>query len=121
MKPYAVASLHFLNLVWKKLEPHPSQAGDILAAWRRRTLILRNRLCSALIFGLRPVSAAGRPALLSFFASLTCQFNLILLLLLAALLCLLVTGKWIGLSCRVNLAWPSVTPRSAQSLAPTAC
>ncbi|RNC39553.1 hypothetical protein TcCL_NonESM11080 [Trypanosoma cruzi] len=46
---------------------------------------------------------------------------LILLLLLAALLWFLVTGKWIGLSCRMNLTWPSVTLCSAQPLAPATC
>ncbi|PWV15333.1 hypothetical protein C3747_30g228 [Trypanosoma cruzi] len=43
---------------------------------------------------------------------------LILLLLHAALLWFLVTGKWIGLSRRMNLTWPSATLRSAQPLAP---
>ncbi|RNE95472.1 hypothetical protein TcG_13386 [Trypanosoma cruzi] len=33
----------------------------------------------------------------------------------------LVTGKWIGLSRRMNLTWPSATPRSAQPLATTTC
>ncbi|KAF8292169.1 hypothetical protein TcYC6_0118770 [Trypanosoma cruzi] len=47
--------------------------------------------------------------------------HLVLLLLLAALLCPLVTGKWIGLLRRVNLAWPSATLRSAQPLATTSC
>ncbi|PWU84489.1 hypothetical protein C4B63_223g1 [Trypanosoma cruzi] len=48
IKPYAVAPLCFWKPVRKDLEPHPVRAGDIFTAWRRRTLILWNRLCSAL-------------------------------------------------------------------------
>ncbi|RNC53421.1 hypothetical protein TcCL_ESM09245 [Trypanosoma cruzi] len=70
IKPYAVASLRFWKSVWKNLGLHPAQAGDIFAAWRRRTLILWNRLCSALIFGPRlcPASATGKSACPSFCA-----------------------------------------------------
>ncbi|KAF5219827.1 hypothetical protein ECC02_007152 [Trypanosoma cruzi] len=49
IKPYAVAPLCFWKPARKDLEPHPARAGDIFTAWRRRTLILWNRLCSALI------------------------------------------------------------------------
>ncbi|PWV15258.1 hypothetical protein C3747_30g71 [Trypanosoma cruzi] len=64
IKPYAVVSLNFLNPVWKNLEPHPARAGEIFAAWRRRTLIHWNRFCSELIFGprLRSASATGKSA-----------------------------------------------------------
>ncbi|RNC38422.1 hypothetical protein TcCL_NonESM12327 [Trypanosoma cruzi] len=44
-------------------------------------------------------------------------YRLILLLLLAALLWFLVAGKWIGLSRRMNLTWPSATLCLAQPLA----
>ncbi|RNC46530.1 hypothetical protein TcCL_NonESM03687 [Trypanosoma cruzi] len=44
-----------------------------------------------------------------------------IILLLAALLWFLVTGKWIGPSRPMNLRWPFVTPRLAQPLAPTTC
>ncbi|RNC36748.1 hypothetical protein TcCL_Unassigned00215 [Trypanosoma cruzi] len=46
---------------------------------------------------------------------------ILLLLLLAALLWFLVAGKWIGLSRRMNLTWPSVTLCLAQPLTPTTC
>ncbi|KAF8303564.1 hypothetical protein TcYC6_0039360 [Trypanosoma cruzi] len=70
IKPYAVASLCFWKPVWKNLGPHPAQAGDTSAAWRRRTLIHWNRLCSALIFGPRlcSTSATGKSARPSFCA-----------------------------------------------------
>ncbi|ESS56906.1 hypothetical protein TCDM_12452 [Trypanosoma cruzi Dm28c] len=48
IKPYAVAPLCFWKPARKDLEPHPARGGDIFTAWRRRTLILWNRLCSAL-------------------------------------------------------------------------
>ncbi|RNC36763.1 hypothetical protein TcCL_Unassigned00231 [Trypanosoma cruzi] len=48
IKPYAVASLCFWKPARKDVEPHPARGGDIFTAWRRRTLILWNRLCSAL-------------------------------------------------------------------------
>ncbi|KAF5226099.1 hypothetical protein ECC02_000660 [Trypanosoma cruzi] len=38
IKPYAGTSLRFWKPVWKNLELHPVQAGDIFAVWRRRTL-----------------------------------------------------------------------------------
>ncbi|RNC52742.1 hypothetical protein TcCL_ESM09993 [Trypanosoma cruzi] len=78
IKPYAVASLCFWKPVWKKLRPHPAQAGDISAAWRRRTLIPWIQLCSALIFGPRlcSASATGKSARPSFCASLTCHITL---------------------------------------------
>ncbi|RNC51029.1 hypothetical protein TcCL_ESM11893 [Trypanosoma cruzi] len=62
----------------KKLEPHPAQAGDIFAAWRRRTLIPWNRLCSELILGPRlcSTSATGKSARPSFCAGLTCHITL---------------------------------------------
>ncbi|RNC43301.1 hypothetical protein TcCL_NonESM07011 [Trypanosoma cruzi] len=44
----------------KNLGPHPAQAGDISAAWRRRTLILRNRLCSALNLAAFPLCLGNR-------------------------------------------------------------
>ncbi|KAF5219394.1 hypothetical protein ECC02_007633 [Trypanosoma cruzi] len=78
IKPYAVASLCFWKPVWKNLGPHPAQAGDISAAWWRRTLIPCNRLCSALIFGPRlcPASATGKSARPSFCTSFTCHITL---------------------------------------------
>ncbi|RNC40121.1 hypothetical protein TcCL_NonESM10438 [Trypanosoma cruzi] len=48
IKPYAVAPLCFWRPARKDLGLHPAQSGDIFTAWRRRTLILWNRLCSAL-------------------------------------------------------------------------
>ncbi|RNC35408.1 hypothetical protein TcCL_Unassigned01697 [Trypanosoma cruzi] len=48
-------------------------------------------------------------------------YGLILLLLLAALLWFLVAGKWIGLSRRMYLTWPSATLCLAQPLAPATC
>ncbi|RNF04972.1 hypothetical protein TcG_10704 [Trypanosoma cruzi] len=70
IKPYAVAPLCFWKPVRKNLEPHPARGGDIFTAWRCRTLILWNRLCSALIFGprLRSASATGKSAFSSFCA-----------------------------------------------------
>ncbi|KAF8305721.1 hypothetical protein TcBrA4_0039390 [Trypanosoma cruzi] len=70
IKPCAVASLCFWKPARKDLEPHPVRGGDIFTAWRRRTLILWNRLCSALIFGprLRSASATGKSACSSFCA-----------------------------------------------------
>ncbi|ESS62712.1 hypothetical protein TCDM_09609 [Trypanosoma cruzi Dm28c] len=70
IKPYAVAPLCFWKPARKDLEPHPARGGDIFTAWRRRTLILWNRLCSALIFGPRlcPASATGKSACSSFCA-----------------------------------------------------
>ncbi|PWV17844.1 hypothetical protein C3747_16g142 [Trypanosoma cruzi] len=62
IKHYAVASLCFWKPARKKLGPHPARAGDISAAWRRRTLIPWNRWCSALNFGLRSASATGKSA-----------------------------------------------------------
>ncbi|PWV05355.1 hypothetical protein C3747_133g23 [Trypanosoma cruzi] len=59
IKPYAVASLCFWKPVWKKLGPHPAQAGDISAVWRRRTLIPWNQWCTELIFGPRLCSASA--------------------------------------------------------------
>ncbi|RNC41304.1 hypothetical protein TcCL_NonESM09147, partial [Trypanosoma cruzi] len=47
IKPYAVAPLCFWRPARKDLEPHSARGGDIFTAWRRRTLILWNRLCSA--------------------------------------------------------------------------
>ncbi|RNC53845.1 hypothetical protein TcCL_ESM08793 [Trypanosoma cruzi] len=62
----------------KYLEPHPAQTGDIFAAWRRRTLILWDRWCSALIFGPRlcSASATGKSACPSFCAGFTCHITL---------------------------------------------
>ncbi|ESS62139.1 hypothetical protein TCDM_10219 [Trypanosoma cruzi Dm28c] len=70
IKPYAVASLCFWKPAWKNLGPHPARAGDISAAWRRRTLIPWNRWCSELIFRPRlcSASAAGKSARPSFCA-----------------------------------------------------
>ncbi|KAF5213836.1 hypothetical protein TcYC6_0041520 [Trypanosoma cruzi] len=78
IKPYAVASLCFWKPARKNLELHPAQTGDIFAAWRRRTLIPWNRLCSALIFGPRlcSASATGKCAFPSFCAGLTCHITL---------------------------------------------
>ncbi|RNF08877.1 hypothetical protein TcG_10055 [Trypanosoma cruzi] len=78
IKPYTVASLCFWKPVWKNLGPHPAQAGDISAAWRRRTIIPWNRWCSELIFGPRlcSASATGKSARPSFCAGLTCHITL---------------------------------------------
>ncbi|RNC53022.1 hypothetical protein TcCL_ESM09684, partial [Trypanosoma cruzi] len=78
IKPYAGTSLRFWKPVWKNLGLHTAQAGNIFAAWRRRTLILWNWLCSALIFGPRlcSASATGKSARLSFCAGFTCHITL---------------------------------------------
>ncbi|RNC52494.1 hypothetical protein TcCL_ESM10262 [Trypanosoma cruzi] len=58
------------------------------------------------------------------FSVILCGFHVPhypILLLLAALHCPLVTGKWINLSRRMNLTLPSATLRSAQPLATTTC
>ncbi|RNC36342.1 hypothetical protein TcCL_Unassigned00683 [Trypanosoma cruzi] len=75
IKPYAVAPLCFWKPARKDLEPHPARGGDIFTAWRRRTLILRNRLCSALILGprMRSASATGKSACSSSCAGFTCH------------------------------------------------
>ncbi|RNC52201.1 hypothetical protein TcCL_ESM10598 [Trypanosoma cruzi] len=78
IRPYAVASLCLWKPVWKNMRLHPAQTGDISAAWRRRTLILWDRWCSALIFGprLRPAPETGKSASPSFFAGFTCHITL---------------------------------------------
>ncbi|RNC54436.1 hypothetical protein TcCL_ESM08143, partial [Trypanosoma cruzi] len=88
--------------------PHPHPLQSVVLRTDPRTasvLCLGNRqICSPIIL---------------------CGFNVphypILLLLLAALPCSLVTGKWIDLSRRMSLTWPSATLRSAQPLATTTC
>ncbi|KAF8278372.1 hypothetical protein TcYC6_0027540 [Trypanosoma cruzi] len=89
--------------------PHPHPLESVVLRTDLRTasvLYLGNRqICSSIIL---------------------CEFHvphyIILLLLLAALPCPpLVTGKWIDLSRRMNLAWPSATLRLAQPLATTTC
>ncbi|PWV19949.1 hypothetical protein C3747_8g504 [Trypanosoma cruzi] len=88
--------------------PHPHPLESVVLRTDLRTasvLYLGNRqICSSIIL---------------------CEFHvpyrLMLLLLLAALLWFLVTGKWIDLSRRMSLAWPFVTLRSAQPLATRTC
>ncbi|PWV17819.1 hypothetical protein C3747_16g425 [Trypanosoma cruzi] len=59
IKHYAVASLCFWKPARKNLGLHPARAGDISAAWRRRTLIPWNQWCSELILGPRLRSASA--------------------------------------------------------------
>ncbi|RNE98560.1 hypothetical protein TcG_12234 [Trypanosoma cruzi] len=69
IKPCAVTSLCFWKPAREDLEPHPARAGNIFTAWRRRTLILWNRLCCSTL-GLRlcSASATGKSARQSFCA-----------------------------------------------------
>ncbi|EKF27487.1 hypothetical protein MOQ_008787 [Trypanosoma cruzi marinkellei] len=98
---YASGSPH----TQKNVEPHPAQAGDIFAAWRRRTLILRNRWCSELILAASVLCLGNRQICFPpFYTSFTCHFTLyIAAARRTPLPTPLVAGKWIGLSRRMNL------------------
>ncbi|RNC34919.1 hypothetical protein TcCL_Unassigned02245 [Trypanosoma cruzi] len=85
------------------LHPHPLES-----------VVLRTYLRTAFCLGNRQICSFP----------ILCGFHVpryLILLLLAALLWFLVAGKWIGLSSRMKLTWPSVTLRLAQPLAPTTC
>ncbi|RNC56913.1 hypothetical protein TcCL_ESM05548 [Trypanosoma cruzi] len=77
IKPYAVASLCFWNPARKNLGLHPTQAGDIFAAWRRRTLILWNWLCSELNLAAYALCLGNRQTCLSvILCGFTCHVTL---------------------------------------------
>ncbi|ESS55101.1 hypothetical protein TCDM_13448 [Trypanosoma cruzi Dm28c] len=74
IKPYAVAPLCFWKPARKDLGLHPARASDIFTAWRRRTLILWNWLCSALnLSAYAPCLGNGQICLSIILCGFTCH------------------------------------------------